>query len=420
MGSVSSWLTSPTDGTSSGFPLSFGVFQQYYTNLPGFAGSQFITYIGTIATGITYLGAPILAPIVKQYPQYQRLLIFVGWSLCVMSLVAGSFANSIVGLVLTQGVLYGGELLRGHHLIADDLTGNKVGYLIMFYPVMSIVNEWWIARRGFAWGIMLGASGVSGVVYPFINEALLHKYGYQTALRAMALATLILTGPLLPFLKGRLPPSRNIILTRTDWSFLQKPIFWLYIMSTIAQSLGFYLPTLYLPAYASAAGLSPTIGATLLAVVNIASVLGQFTYGWLSDRNFSLNILLLSTSALAAISSLTLWGLGQSVSFLILFAMIYGFFAYAYLAMRVRIGTTVAAEPNDQMTMFCIFSFGQGIGNVLAGPISGALLTANANVDVHEYGYFRYRGLIIFTGVSMVASAACISFSYLIPTRLRS
>ena len=302
----------------------------------------------------------------------------------------------------------------------DDLIGNSVGYLIVFYPVVSIVNEWWIARRGFAWGIMLGSSGISGVVYPFINEALLHKYGYQTALRAMALATVILTGPLLPFLKGRLPPSRNIILTRTNWSFLRKPIFWLYIMSTIAQSLGFYLPTLYLPAYASAAGLSSIIGATLLAVVNIASVLGQFTYGWLSDRNFSLNILLLSTSAVAAISSLTLWGLAQSLSFLILFAMIYGFFAYAYLAMRVRIGMAVAAEPNDSMTMFCIFSFSQGIGNVLAGPISGALLTANADVDAHEYGYFRYKGLIIFTGVSMVASAICISLSYLVPTRFRS
>ncbi|KAG9727651.1 hypothetical protein KCU73_g12567, partial [Aureobasidium melanogenum] len=197
-----------------GFPLSFGIFQEYYSTLPQLENNKYITYIGSIATGICYMGAPLMAPLVKRFPRWQGMMVKVGWVICLGALVAGSFAESIGGLIVTQGVMYG------------------AGYLIIFYPVVSMVNEWWVTRRGLAWGILLGSSGVSGVAYPFINEALLHKYGYKTTLRAMAVATILMTGPLLPCLKIRLPPSQSSHLAKTDWTFIKKPIFWLYICST--------------------------------------------------------------------------------------------------------------------------------------------------------------------------------------------
>ncbi|KAI5207334.1 MFS general substrate transporter [Aureobasidium subglaciale] len=361
-----------------GFPLSFGIFQEYYSTIPEFEGSPYITYIGSIATGLCYMGAPLMAPLVK-------------------SLVAGSFADEMGALIVTQGVMYG------------------VGYLIIFYPVVSMVNEWWVARRGLSWGILLGSSGASGVAYPFIIEALLHKYGYKTTLRAMAVATVIMTGPLLPSMKGRLPASHSSSLAKTDWSFMKQPIFWLYILSTTSQSLGFYLPSLYLPSYASTAGLDSRLGAMLIALMNVSSVAGQFTYGYLSDGRIPLNMLLLSTMLVSTVVALTLWGLAKSLVTLVIFALIYGFFAYAFLAMRVRMGTAVAAEQSDTMVMFCLFSFAQGIGNVLAGPISGMLLTPY--VEVHEYGYGRYKTLIVFTGAAMFTSAIFAGLAHLVPAK---
>ncbi|KAI5198608.1 MFS general substrate transporter [Aureobasidium subglaciale] len=380
-----------------GFPLSFGIFQEYYSTLPQFEGSPFITYIGSIATGFCYLGAPLMAPLVKRYARWRRWMVVGGWSVCLASLVAGSFADTMGALIVTQGVMYG------------------VGYLIIFYPVVSMVNEWWVARRGLSWGILLGSSGASGVAYPFIIEALLHKYGYKTTLRAMAVATIIMTGPLLPSMKGRLPASSSSSLAKTDWSFIKRPVFWLYVLSTISQSLGFYLPSLYLPSYAATAGLKPKLGAMLIALMNVSSVAGQFTYGYLSDGRMPLNILLLSTMLVSTIVALTLWGLAKSLAALIIFAFVYGFFAYAFLAMRVRMGTAVAAEQSDTMVMFCLFSFAQGIGNVLAGPISGVLLTSG--VDVHEYGFARYKTLIIFTGAAMFTSAVFAGLAHLVPAK---
>ena len=102
----------------AGFPLSFGVFQSYYSQLPQFRRSPFITYVGTIATGIPYLGAPLMVPLVKRYPKYQRPMIWLGWTICISGLVAGSFAATVTSLVMTQGVMYGGQSrLPLHHTV---------------------------------------------------------------------------------------------------------------------------------------------------------------------------------------------------------------------------------------------------------------------------------------------------------------
>lgn len=54
--------------------------------------------------------------------------------LSLAGLAAGSFATTLGGLIFTQGVMYG------------------VGFLIFYYPILSFVNEFWIARRGMAYG----------------------------------------------------------------------------------------------------------------------------------------------------------------------------------------------------------------------------------------------------------------------------
>jgi len=92
-----------------GFPLSFGIFQEYYSGLPEFEGSPYITYIGSIATGIVYMGAPLMAPLVKRFPMYQRHMVVAGWIICLAGMVAGSFADTIGALIITQGVMYGGK-----------------------------------------------------------------------------------------------------------------------------------------------------------------------------------------------------------------------------------------------------------------------------------------------------------------------
>ena len=200
------------------------------------------------------MAAPVVIPLVKRFAKYRRRMIWVGCMassltlsnlhtrtdarvgpLCLLGLVAGSFARSLATLIFTQGIVYG------------------TGFIIFYYPILSMVNEFWITRRGMAYGLLCSASGVSGAAMPFCIEALLQRYGYPTTLRAIAVGLFVLTGPLIPFLKGRTPePEVGAGPGRTDWSFLKTGLFWKYSMSNFAMGLGYFYPFLYLPSYASA------------------------------------------------------------------------------------------------------------------------------------------------------------------------
>ncbi|GKU22979.1 unnamed protein product [Fusarium langsethiae] len=179
-----------------GFPLSFGVFQDYYSRIPTFANNPYIGVVGTVAYGLGYIGAPFIMPFIQRHQRWRRQMIWIGLPICIGGLIAGSFANTLETLILTQGVAYG------------------VGFLILYYPILIMVNEYWISRRGMAYGLLCGASGFSGAIMPFIVQALLAKYGYQTTLRAIAVGLAVMIGPLIPFLDGRLPTSEPALSTR--------------------------------------------------------------------------------------------------------------------------------------------------------------------------------------------------------------
>jgi cyanate permease len=249
---------------------------------------------------------------------------------------------------------------------------------------------------------------------PFIIEVLLNRYEYQITLRACALAMVILTVPFLPALKGRLPPAEQSHMARVNWSFLKKQRFWVYTLSTLIQGLGFFFPSLYLPSYATAIGLDATQGVLLLAVMSISQVLGQFVFGYLSDKRFHISVSTLATicSLMSTIAVLWLWGTAKSLGTLLGFSIVYGFFAYAFSTMRIAMGIAVSDDPSSTVVTYAMLVFIQGIRNLLADPISANLLTKR--IKVEEYGVEKYEKLVVFTGVCMVGSAFVIVFWHLV------
>ncbi|KAK1071933.1 hypothetical protein LTR74_003034 [Friedmanniomyces endolithicus] len=348
-----------------GFPLSFGVFQGIY---------------GSIAAEATLL------------TMYRPL--------CLLGLVAGSFAQTLGGLILTQGVLYG------------------VGFTIFYYPILSMVNEFWIARRGMAYGFICSASGVSGAAMPLCIHFLLQRFGYQTTLRIIAAGLFVLTGPLIPLLKGRVPESASHSSPRTDWTFLRTPLFWTYSISNLAMGLGYFFPSLYLPTYATSNGLGATHGVLLLAAMSISQVVGQLSFGYLSDRKLPLNVLTVTSTLVASIAVYTCWGLAHTFGVLLTFALIYGFFGAGYTATWARMGTTISPEPTAAFAVFGLLNLGKGVGNVLAGPIGGALLMKR--VDTGSYGTMDFAAVVLFAGSCMFVSAATIGLCYVDSSKFRA
>ena len=277
------------------------------------------------------------------------------------------------------------------------------------------MNEWWIQRRGMAFGLIISAAGLSGIAMPLVIETLLNRYGHRTTLYIIAIAMTLLTGPLIPFLKGRLPPSQTSTMVRDDLSFARKPLFFIYCAANAAQGLGFFFPSLFLPSYATSIGLSARKGAILLALMSFGQLLGQSIFGILSDR-VGLNALLMLSTVVAAVATFTSWGAGHNLAPLVVFALLFGFFAYGFCSLRPQMGSAVSDEPTAIVTLVGIFVFCQGVGNVLAGPLSAALLTEGVRTD--GYGLLRYRNMVIFTGTCMTVSAMSAGAFWLLPRRL--
>ncbi|KAL2060392.1 hypothetical protein VTL71DRAFT_9787 [Oculimacula yallundae] len=371
-----------------GFPISFGVFQEFYSKQPEFEGSSQIALIGTTAQGLSYLGAPLVAIFTKRFPRYHRQQIWVSWPLCIGGLVAASFTSTIGGLIATQGVMYG------------------LGFITLTYPILCMIDEWWIQRKGMAFGVISCASGASGAVMPFIISALLEKYGYKTTLRITAIGMTVLTAPLIPLLRNRLPASEQAAMARVNWSFFQRPLFYIYCTATLVQGLGFFFPAIYLPTYATALGLSTTEGALILAIMSISQTCGQFAVGFMTDKKVSVSRIIVGCSIIATIAVLAVWGLAKSLGLLLFFSIFYGFFASSFSPLRVGMGKAVSDDPSSMVATYALFCFCQGIGNVLVGPISSALLSGK--IDVNSYGISRFRNMVVFTGGSMFLSTLVI------------
>ena len=313
-------------------------------------------------------------------------MIWSGWTLSIIGLLAGSFAKDIGSLIATQGIIY------------------SLGVLIMYFPIISMLNEWFVVKRGFALGVVSAATGISGTVMPFILEILLNKYGYPTTLRAVAVSLVVLTGPVLPVLKGRLPASQSSTAARTELSFFKKPMFYAFAASVLLQGLGHFFPSLYLPSYVNSLGQSSARGALVLALINLTAVFGQIAFGYFSDNRIPVQVLLFGSPTVCGVAIFTLWGLARSLPPLIIFSLIYGFFGGGYVVLWARMGTFLNKDdPTVALTTFGVFAFLKGIGNVAAGPISSALIIQTT--ELQQYAIGRYRGIVIYTGVCMFASS---------------
>ncbi|PTB80155.1 MFS general substrate transporter [Trichoderma longibrachiatum ATCC 18648] len=216
-----------------GFPFAFGIFQNYYSTHEPFKGSSSIAAIGTTAMGTMYLSAPFVFPLMRLYPRQNRYGPMAGLLIMCIALALSSFSQTVWHLILTQGVLF------------------AVGGSICYGPCILYMDEWFVKRKGLAFGVMWSGTGLGGFAIPLLLEYLLGRYGLRTTLRIWAVALFVLTVPVVYFIKPRLPISATAHIKPSKLGFLFDRSFLVYQAANIAEALGFFMPGLYLPSYAT-------------------------------------------------------------------------------------------------------------------------------------------------------------------------
>lgn len=153
-----------------------------------------------------------------------------------LAIFLSASATTVTHLLLTQGLLYA-------------LAG-----CFLYYPLFLYIDEWFVRRKGLAYGILWAGSGSGGLMGPFLLEWGLSRYGARAFLRGYAVAMVLAVGPMLVFVRPRLPRARASVslretLTRmkVGFGFLRTPEFWILQSGNVVQGLGYFVPLLYLP-----------------------------------------------------------------------------------------------------------------------------------------------------------------------------
>ena len=123
-----------------------------------------------------YLGAPLFFAAFQIWPRFCHRSTPIGLAIVAVAIALSSFATRVWHLILTQGILY------------------AIGGGFLYYPVFIFIDEWFVQRKGFAYGVMWAGSGCGGLSGPLVMNWGLARYGHQTFLRGWAVALVSRSG----------------------------------------------------------------------------------------------------------------------------------------------------------------------------------------------------------------------------------
>ncbi|KAI9044845.1 major facilitator superfamily domain-containing protein [Aspergillus affinis] len=373
-----------------GFAFSSGVLQDYYTSTEPFSrNTASASVIGSCCMGVLYLASPISLFLLQRWPQYCRMSSLFGLAVAVIGLIASSFATKIWQLIITQGIIY------------------PLGACMLYYPVLLFIDEWFVRRKGLAFGVCWAGSGVSGTVFPFLIRWALSRFSFKVTMWAWSVGFTLLVCPFLPFVKPRIRVGVVQVPRPQELSFrfLRSRPFIIFQLGSLLQSIGYFAPSLYLPTYARTVARESGFGVTApVTSLNAGTVIGFILIGYFIDHWHAANVILVCTVS-TIIGVFAIWGLSVSLPPLCVFSLLYGIFAGSSSATWPGI---VKAVRNADSTapvglILGLLTAGRGVGSIACGPISEALISSKwpwtGTPGGMGYGT-SFGGLIIFTGAT--------------------
>lgn len=330
----------------------------------------------------------------RLYPRWARYFTFIGLVLSSASLVICSFCDNISQLIVAQGLLFG------------------LGGCISNGPCVLYINEWFIQRKGLAYGIVWSACGFGGVVLPLALDALLSRCGFRTTMRIYAGIIFASSIPLAFWVKPRLPHSAYTHVRLFNLRYIMFRLLVLHQLANAIQATGFFLPSIYLPTYARTIfHASASLSSLTLILINVFTMISSIAMGFLVDR-FHVTTCILISAVGTTVSILLVWGLSESLAVLYVFCVLYGVFAGCWTSTWPGIMREISQRSEDSgfgfidpMMVYGHLCIGRGIGNIISGPLSDALTHGLPwhGQTIGGYGS-GYGVMIIYIGTTSLIS----------------
>ncbi len=337
--------------------------------------------------------------------------------LAALAVMAGGVALSSMMTAPWQMVLSWGVMVGGATGVAALTLG------------ATVVNRWFVERRGFVMGILTASSATGQLVFLPMLASVAQHHGWRPVVLIVAAAAVIVL-PLVFFLLPERPadvaqrpygeaPDAPLAASGTTQNPLAiafgtlarasaKRDFWLLFFSffVCGASTNGYIGT-HLIAMCGDYGMTEVQGASLLAAMGIFDLIGTTLSGWLSDR-FNSRALLFWYYGLRGLSLIYLpHAFGVQFFGLPLFAMFYGLDWIATVPPTVRLTTDVFGKESAPVVFGWIVAghqlgaafaaFGAGVLRAdlgtytVASTISGGLclIAAIVVLRIHRRGVVR-------------------------------
>ncbi|KAI0350163.1 MFS general substrate transporter [Trametes cingulata] len=348
---------------------AFGAFETWYTQnqlreLP----ASTISWIGSLQLWVLYFSGGFLGRIFDACGP--RVVLIPGSMILVVSTMLTSVCTKYYQFLLVQGLLTG------------------LSYGMLFYPTFASISTHFRKYRATAVGIAIAGSGVGGVVFPIMYRQLFSKIGFGWAVRASGFLCLVLCTISCATITSRLPPGRKNTKVLPDASVIRDTPFVLLVAGCLLVNFGLFIPFVYLANYSIFRGISSGTSFYIISAMNAGSIFGRIAPPFLADKLGRFNIVV-PTTFLMGLLALVFWMFAKSLVAIVLFAVTYGCFSGAFLAMQIPCIAQISNIEEVGTRIGILYSVAS-FGVLAGGPAAGALLRTDGG---------SYTGMIILCGV---------------------
>ncbi|XP_030643346.1 monocarboxylate transporter 12-B [Chanos chanos] len=354
-----------------------------------------------------------------------RVAVMLGGLLSSTGLVLSSFATSLEYLYITLGILTG------------------LGFALSYTPAVATVGTYFSKRKALAYGIAMSGSGIGTFVLAPVVQLLIEFYSWRGAFLILAgfVSHLCVCGALMRPLvvldeedklmkeKGFLVELPSSELTEAkqgnemdtiacpkqskqgclpsvdEYRFLLMSNFLVLALSVLFLASGCSLPFVYLVPYSLSMSVSHQQAALLMSLLGITSIMGNITFGWLTDRRclrpFRVESYMFAVG-LEGLSCLFVPML-QSFPSLVPFALVYGYFDGAYVAL-IPVVTSDTVGPTYFSPALGVVCFLHAMPYLFSPPIAGWLVDQRGS----------YTSAFFLSGFSLMFSSVILALFKLI------
>ncbi|HEY6821124.1 MAG TPA: MFS transporter [Burkholderiales bacterium] len=307
-----------------------------------------------------------------------RRIALIGVACLAAALWLSSVAPSVTFLYLTYSI------------------GIGLGVGLVYVPSVGAVQPWFRANRAFASGLAIAGIGAGNIAGPLLAAFLIEQLGWRSAYQVLSIAFLAIGAAAALALRERhAGRARSEAPGHTLPAALRSREFWLLYGSLFLTCVGLFVPMVHLGPFAQDAGYSEAQGVALVSLIGVGSLVGRFTIGPFADR-------LGRERSLAALYGglglmLLVWWSSSSYAVLAVFAVVFGSFYGAYVALLPTIVMDLYG-PRAVAGIIGSLYTGAGLGTLLGPWLAGAAYDA----------FHSYNLPILAAAALSFLAAACV------------